>query len=133
MAGAAYLSIAPALKMFLHTAVIVNSFVLRDAFHVRSVILHSPLLVTRPECSEWYISAVSPPWGNVRLCGASNHPEGRERSHYHSQCSYSIWWCNQNMSERCISHNFLFIVILPKDPVPGYFGDYSKNTDFVRM
>jgi hypothetical protein len=80
------LSIAPTFKMLLHTAVTVNGFVWRDDFHVRSVILHNTLLVTRPECSEWYISAVLLPWGNITLCGASNHPEGRERSYYQSQC-----------------------------------------------
>jgi len=28
---------------------------------------------------------------------------------------------------------YSFTVILPKDPVPGYYDDYSKNTNFVRM
>jgi len=74
--------------MLLYTAVTVNGFVLLcgAAFHVRPVILHYPVSVTRPEYSEWYVSAVLLPWGNVTLCGASSHPEGCERSHCQSQC-----------------------------------------------
>jgi hypothetical protein len=56
--GASELSVAPTFKMLLHTAVTVNGFVLRDAFHVRPVTFHYPASVTRPEYSEWYVSAV---------------------------------------------------------------------------
>jgi hypothetical protein len=56
--GAAKLSDAPTFQMPLHAAVTVKGFVLRDDFRVRPVTLHYPVSVTRPEYSEWYVSAV---------------------------------------------------------------------------
>ena len=65
MVGAAELSVAPTFKVLRHTAVTVNGFVLRDAFHVCPVIFHYPVSVTRPEmfrqsCSHGEMSHV---WG----------------------------------------------------------------------